>query len=149
MKIRFLVRTTLLILLGYVHLGAATDQTFDIQVKFSNVRNTNGRIQLQIYRSQEAFAGEKPWKVIQVPKDSWKDKGFSYKVTGIPAGTYGIAILDDENSSLAVQPATADAAFRLPLHLAPNTRRGSRRNGDGGQHAPRPVSDCETRRDQP
>ena len=89
MKIRFLVRTALLILLGYVHLGAATDQTFDIQVKFSNVRNTNGRIQLQIYRSQEAFAGEKPWKVIQVPKDSWKDKGFSYKVTGIPAGTQG------------------------------------------------------------
>lgn len=109
MKIRFLVRTTLLILLGYVHLGAATDQTFDIQVKFSNVRNTNGRIQLQIYRSQEAFAGEKPWKVIQVPKDSWKDKGFSYKVTGIPAGTYGIAILDDENSNKEM-----DYSFLVP-----------------------------------
>ncbi len=109
MKIRFLVRTALLILLGYVHLGAATDQTFDIQVKFSNVRNTNGRIQLQIYRSQEAFAGEKPWKVIQVPKDSWKDKGFSYKVTGIPAGTYGIAILDDENSNKEM-----DYSFLVP-----------------------------------
>ncbi|MBC9811594.1 DUF2141 domain-containing protein [Crocinitomicaceae bacterium CZZ-1] len=109
MNVRFLVRMALLTLLGYIHFGASTDQTFDIQVKFSNVRNTNGRIQLQIYRSQEAFAGEKPWKVIQVPKDGWKDKGFSYKVTGIPAGTYGIAILDDENSNKEM-----DYSFMVP-----------------------------------
>lgn len=109
MKVHFLVKIALLMLLGYVHIGASSDQTFDIQVKFSNVRTSNGRIQLQIYRSQEAFAGEKPWKVIQVTKDNWKDKTMSYKVTGIPPGTYGIAILDDENSNKEM-----DYSFLVP-----------------------------------
>lgn len=109
MKVHFLAKIVLLILLGYVHIGASSDQTFDIHVKFSNIKTSTGRIQLQIYRSQEAFAGEKPWKVIQVPKDNWKDKTMSYKVTGIPAGTYGIAVLDDENSNKEM-----DYSFLVP-----------------------------------
>lgn len=89
----------LLMCVGMIHIGASVGQSYKINVKITNVRNSTGRIQLQIYKSQETFAKENPWKVIQVPKDKMKDNTIYYQITGIPEGTYGIAILDDENGN--------------------------------------------------
>lgn len=89
----------LLILAGLIHTGFTVSQEYTISVKITEVRSSNGRIQLQIYKDQESFSKEAPWKVIQVPKTDLKNKTIHYQITGIPSGTYGIAILDDENSN--------------------------------------------------
>lgn len=97
MRKHIFFKLVLLTFIGSIHIGAAVSESFTINVKITNVRNSQGKIQLQIYKNQETFAKESPWKVIQVPKDGVKDKTIHYQITGIPAGTYGIAILDDEN----------------------------------------------------
>ncbi len=76
-----------------------SNSTFSIEVKFTNIRNSKGRIQMQIYRSQEAFASENYWKQVHVSKKELKNKTLNYTFSGIPSGTYGIAILDDENEN--------------------------------------------------
>lgn len=98
-----------LVLAGWIQISASASQTYTINVKITEVRNSNGRIQLQVYKDQESFGKESPWKVIQVPKTNLKNKTIHYQITGIPPGTYGIAILDDENSNKEM-----DYAFLKP-----------------------------------
>lgn len=88
-----------LALVGLMHISATVNDTHTISVKITNVRSGKGRIQVQIYRDQESFGNETPWKVVYAPKDDLKDKTMHYTITGIPSGTYGIAILDDENGN--------------------------------------------------
>lgn len=85
------------------------DEYYDITVKFTNIRNSKGRIQLQFYRSQTHFANENPWKTIQIEKTGMKNNSFSYKIENIPAGNYGICILDDENENKKM-----DYSFMMP-----------------------------------
>ncbi|MFT5858957.1 MAG: hypothetical protein ACI865_001053 [Flavobacteriaceae bacterium] len=74
----------------------AADFVLTIHVK--NIRNKKGRIQFQVYRSQKAFAAEKPWKQVYSSKAKVKDKSLTFKIHGLKAGVYGVALLDDENS---------------------------------------------------
>lgn len=99
----------LLVFIGVIHISASSDQTHNINVKITNVRNGKGRIQVQIYKDQESFGKETPWKVIYVSKDGLKDKTIHYTISGIPSGTYGIATLDDENSNKEM-----DYSFMVP-----------------------------------
>jgi len=73
--------------------------SYSIDVKITNLRNLKGRIQMQIYKNQDTFASEKPWKTIQLSKKDIKNKILTYTFSGIPSGTYGIAMLDDENEN--------------------------------------------------
>jgi uncharacterized protein (DUF2141 family) len=71
---------------------------FVLTIHVKNIRNRKGRIQFQVYRSQAAFAAEKPWKQVYSSKGKVKDKSLTYKIYGLKAGVYGVALLDDENS---------------------------------------------------
>lgn len=71
----------------------------NITVTISNVRNSNGRIQLQVYRTSESFAAENPYKELYVSKSSLKNKTMTYTIYGLESGTYGLALLDDENAN--------------------------------------------------
>ena len=73
--------------------------TYDVTVKITNIRNTKGRIQLQIYRTGTSFAAETPYKELYVSKKDLKNKTLTYTVHGLKTGTYGLALLDDENSN--------------------------------------------------
>lgn len=96
-------------LIVWSSISATTNTTHTIEVKITNVRNSKGVIQMQVYRDQPTFKAETPWKIYYVPKDNLKDKTILYKLTGIPAGTYGIAILDDENKNTKM-----DYSFMIP-----------------------------------
>lgn len=92
----------LVVLFSFVALintGVKLNQSYSIKLKITNVRNSSGRIQVQFYRSQESFDNQTPWKVVQVPKGQMKEKTIYYEINDIPEGTYGIAVLDDENSN--------------------------------------------------
>lgn len=70
-----------------------------ITVKFTNIRNNTGKIQIQIYRTAENFKKEIPWKIRYADKKDVKNGTLTYTITGIESGVYGIAVLDDENSN--------------------------------------------------
>ena|SRR5690554_3904759 len=90
---------TVLFFLVIVFLTTLTlGQTHSIDIEIVDIRNNKGRIQLQVYKDEKTFRTETPWKVYHVPKTSVKNNKLSYRIENIPKGTYGIALLDDENS---------------------------------------------------
>lgn len=109
MKISVFLKFIVLIFVGLIHISVSESPAYNINMKITNVRNGKGRIQVQIYKDQESFGKETPWKVIYVPKDGLKEKTIHYTISGIPSGTYGIAILDDENSNKEM-----DYSFMIP-----------------------------------
>ena len=77
---------------------SASVSEFVLTIHVKNIRNKKGRIQFQVYRSQTTFAAENPWKQAYSSKANVKDKSLTFKIHGLKAGVYGIALLDDENS---------------------------------------------------
>ncbi len=70
-----------------------------ITIKVTNIRNNNGTIQLQIFRSSENYNKGLAWKVKVVDKSEMKNNSLTCTFTGIEEGEYGIALLDDENKN--------------------------------------------------
>lgn len=70
-----------------------------ITIKVTNIRNNNGTIQLQIFRSAENYNKGLAWKVKVVDKSEMKNNSLTCTFTGIEEGEYGIALLDDENKN--------------------------------------------------
>jgi len=86
------------------------DVTFDIEVTVTHIRNDKGSIQIQIYTSQEDFAKENLYREVVVPKQGKvKDGKMSIPIDGLPRGTYGLALLDDENNNKKM-----DYSFMIP-----------------------------------
>lgn len=76
---------------------ALQSQTLNIQI--SGVRSSSGNIQVQFFTSKENFDKEKPLFTKTAAKTGLQNGILKISYTGIPAGEYGIAILDDENSN--------------------------------------------------
>lgn len=72
---------------------------FSVKVKVTNIRNNIGTMQFQVYRNQETFSKETPYKQFRTSKKSVKDHTLNYEIKGLKAGIYGIALLDDEISN--------------------------------------------------
>lgn len=68
-----------------------------LTVHISNIRNSKGRIQLQIYRDEVSFKRETPWRTKYVSKEGMNNKSITYDIPWLETGIYGIAILDDED----------------------------------------------------
>lgn len=79
--------------------SSSADGTHDITIKITNIRNNKGKIQMQLYRTGTSFAAETPYKQYYVSKKSVKNKTVTYTIKGLKTGTYGVALLDDENSN--------------------------------------------------
>lgn len=73
--------------------------TNTITVEITNIRNSSGRIQLQIYKDQASFEKESPWKLIYVSKQKMSGHTLHHTLNGLPPGVYGLALLDDENNN--------------------------------------------------
>lgn len=74
-------------------------KSFSISVTIYNIRNKTGRIQLHIYRDQQGYSERKGWKSVLLYKNNMVGNTLKYTFTGIPPGTYGLALLDDENKN--------------------------------------------------
>lgn len=68
-------------------------------VEITGLRNNKGWIRLAIFVDEEGFRAEKPAQKHIVEKKSVKNGNLSVRLDSIPAGTYGIALLDDENKN--------------------------------------------------
>lgn len=76
-----------------------TEKTFSISIEVTNIRNSKGIMQFQLYRNQATFYKETPYKIYRISKKDVNKKTMIYRITGLQPGTYGVALLDDENSN--------------------------------------------------
>lgn len=102
-----MVRTLLLMTLGaFVWLScvsmrckAPLNKTYTIDVTIYNIRNKSGRIQLHMYKDQQSYTAQRGWKGVLLYKQEMTNNTLHYTFKGIPSGTYGLALLDDENKN--------------------------------------------------
>ncbi len=92
------MKFTLLILTIFLFLGMRNTPIYSVKLKMSNIRNADGRIQLQFYKDEKTFKAETPYKQIYIPKANIKNHYLEYTIQ-LEEGVWGLALLDDENSN--------------------------------------------------
>ena len=70
-----------------------------LTINITGIRNSSGSIRLGFYNTSEGFDKEKPLFVKVIPKEGVVNGTLSIKYPGLKPGTYGLAILDDENNN--------------------------------------------------
>lgn len=68
-----------------------------LTIEFANIRSNEGQLLLGIYTSQEDYVNKKAIKKVTVYKTEVKDGKTTTTIEGLTPGTYGIALLDDED----------------------------------------------------
>lgn len=88
------------IILVWVLFGLHTSaQTLEVCIK--NIRNTKGQLCVAIFKCEEDFRAEVPFREIKYCKSDIKDKTSRLIIPVLP-GEYGLSVLDDENSDGAM-----------------------------------------------
>lgn len=80
-----------------------------IKIKVTNIRSTKGNLLMGFYKDNKSFSKREPFMGKTVEKTDIKDGVVTFQVI-LPAGTYGIALLDDENKN-----GKTDYGFLLPV----------------------------------
>lgn len=78
-----------------------TERTFTLTIIVTSLRNNDGKIQLDIYKNQKEFEARYSDKErrIYLPKKKLVNGTVTFVFKNLPEGTYGVAIMDDENSN--------------------------------------------------
>ncbi|MBE9461994.1 DUF2141 domain-containing protein [Dyadobacter subterraneus] len=79
-------------------LNGANAQTQNTQVTISDIRSEKGQIVLNVFKDEQSYQKEQPYKQIKVDKKGL-DKGKLVIHCTLEAGTYGVTLLDDENGN--------------------------------------------------
>ncbi|MDX2359643.1 MAG: DUF2141 domain-containing protein [Crocinitomicaceae bacterium] len=76
-------------------------KSFTLTVVIENMRNNQGRLQLDLYKNQEEYAARESneERRAYVYKKFAVNGSITYTYKRVPEGTYGIALFDDENSN--------------------------------------------------
>lgn len=82
----------------------------ELKVRITNIRNDKGVIRLAFFTDQASFEKEEPAYHRTISKKTLKDGSITVNFTGLPAGRYGIAMLDDENEN-----GKMDYLMKIPL----------------------------------
>jgi uncharacterized protein (DUF2141 family) len=76
-------------------LGATTSSTAKLVVKVTNIENTNGRIEMGLYKDNGKFPT--PNKQYKFTRQKINSSEVKYTFTDLPHGYYALAIYHDEN----------------------------------------------------
>lgn len=76
----------------------ASIQAQNIEVLFSNIRSPRGQIVVKVFKDDKGFDEDKPFRIVKFPK-AGIIKGEMTGKLSLEPGTYGLALLDDENSN--------------------------------------------------
>lgn len=103
-SIRFFIKSLTFLALvftatSFTPIEPKQNKTYTISIEVTNIRNDDGIMQFQLYRNQASFYKETPYKLFRISKKDVNKKTMTYDITGLKAGTYGVALLDDENSN--------------------------------------------------
>lgn len=80
-----------------------------IEVVVTDIRNAKGNLVMGFYKDSKSFSKREPFMSKVVDKKTMKNGTVKF-VINLPAGTYGVALLDDENKN-----GKADYGFLLPI----------------------------------
>lgn len=83
--------------LGILIVTCATCQSIELNIV--NIRSQEGSIRLQFFDNEKNFDDKKPLFTKVVSKKSLQNGCIRVHYTGLKPGTYGIALLDDENGN--------------------------------------------------
>ncbi len=78
--------------------STSSNSTHILTVKFKNIQSKKGIVSFGLYKNQASFKDEKPFKIYKISKSKMVNGSLLFKLN-LPAGTYGIAALDDTNNS--------------------------------------------------
>jgi uncharacterized protein (DUF2141 family) len=85
----------MLALISFVALSE-TSNNIPLQLKFTNIQSNKGNIIITVYETAKAFEAEKPLITKAFSKSNVRNGVLTAQIN-LPKGTYGIAVLDDEN----------------------------------------------------
>lgn len=71
-----------------------------LRISITGIRSSEGTIRLYFYTSNDSFEKEKPLFTRAAPKTGMANGTLTLSYSDIKPGTYGIALLDDENNNL-------------------------------------------------
>ena len=69
-----------------------------VKIKVESIRSVNGQLILALFKTNDQFEEEEPFKSIILDKNYIKNGVLSVNVD-LPVGKYGISLLDDENKN--------------------------------------------------
>ena len=78
-------------------LPAAAIDAQNVEVTITGIRNSEGQIGIGVFRDNESFRKEQAYLELEFVKKEISNGEMKIRFT-LPPGTYGIALLDDENS---------------------------------------------------
>ena len=105
---RLLIGGVLLLLCMGMTAHRYTEQPFTLKVKVKGLRSANGYILIGLYKDQSTFKKREPYLSKKYSKKTLRNGELFFNLT-LPAGTYGVTLLDDENSN-----GKCDYGFLLP-----------------------------------
>ena len=73
-------------------------QEKNVRIEVESIRSNKGQVILALFKTEEQFEEEEPFKSIVLDKSSIKNGILSVNVD-LPVGQYGISLLDDENEN--------------------------------------------------
>lgn len=91
------MKNRILILIACFITSLLSAQT--IKINITGLRNNDGNIRLVFYTDAKSFDDEKAYLTKKIPKKTAKNGSINVSYNDVKPGTYGIAILDDENSN--------------------------------------------------
>lgn len=94
------MKKTVILILIILEVSVFSQFSFsqNLEVRVSGIRNSEGTINIGVFKDHESFKAEKS-EIIKIYKKSDIKKGQLVFKLELEKGTYGIALLDDENSN--------------------------------------------------
>lgn len=92
----FIIRTVLLLLAGSGFSFMPAPAESKLTVSITNLTNDKGHVLVSLYNTAEGFPS-KPEKAVQKRRVTITNKQASVEFSAVPAGTYAVAVLHDEN----------------------------------------------------
>lgn len=104
----FICSLSLLTLLS-AFMSPTLEENPTVEVVVTDIRNAKGNLVMGFYKDSKSFSKREPFMSKIVEKTTMKNGVVKFKLS-LPTGTYGIALLDDENKN-----GKADYGFLLPI----------------------------------
>jgi uncharacterized protein (DUF2141 family) len=90
------MKTLVIAILFLLILPAAVLDAQNVEVTITGIRNSKGQMGIGVFRDNESFRKEKAYLELAFDKKEVSNGEMKIRFT-LPPGTYGIALLDDEN----------------------------------------------------
>lgn len=78
--------------------AAPKEKLVEVKIEISNLRNTEGVVRLGLFKDDESFDAEEAYLKDSFSKANAKNGRLNVTMK-LPKGTYGIALMDDENNN--------------------------------------------------